>query len=90
MRTVNSMDYQPGCPAKSLAGQDKGRYYVILSLDGETVALVDGERRTQGNPKRKNRKHVQVDGHRLFPDFPVPDGQIRARLKDYVKRRSME
>ena len=52
--------YGPGCLARSLAGHDKGRLYVILGEDGEYVILTDGRIRTVDRPKRKNKKHVQL------------------------------
>ena len=71
MRTVNRMDYQPGCPARSLAGHDKDQYYVILSVDGDWVFLGDGRKRRQDNPKKKNKKHIQAancleNGHQVL------------------------
>ena len=54
------MDYQPGCPARSLAGHDKDQYYVIVSVDGDWVFLADGRRRCQEKPKKKNKKHIQI------------------------------
>ena len=55
------MDYQPGCPARSLAGHDKDQYYIILSVDKDQVFLTDGRRRTLAKPKKKNKKHIQAD-----------------------------
>lgn len=85
MRTVNRMDYQPGCLARSLAGRDKDQYYVILSVDGERVLLSDGRTRTQKHPKRKNKRHIQVVKSCLIGKFPVSDEEIYARLKSFVK-----
>ena len=79
------MDYQPGCLARSLAGHDKDQYYVILSVDGERVLLADGRTRTQGHPKRKNKKHIQPAKCPLIEKFPVTDDEIYARLKSYVR-----
>ncbi len=90
MRTVNRMDYQPGCLARSLAGHDKDQYYVILSVDGERVLLADGRTRTQGHPKRKNKKHIQLVKNSLVKEFPVSDEELYARLKSFVKCTSDE
>ena len=90
MRTVNRMDYQPGCLARSLAGHDKDQYYVILSVDGERVLLADGRTRTQGHPKRKNKKHIQLVKNCLVKEFPVSDEELYARLKSFVKCTSGE
>ena len=49
-----------GMLAKSKAGHDKGKVYVIYQLDETYVYLVDGQIRTTENPKKKKRKHVQI------------------------------
>ena len=46
--------------AKSKAGHDKGKVYVIYAIDETYVYLVDGKIRGIDKPKRKKRKHVQV------------------------------
>lgn len=76
---------QPGCPARSLAGHDKGEYFIILADDGEYVALADGKCRTAAKPKRKKKKHIQAGKQPLFTTFPVTDDQIRKELANYKK-----
>ena len=45
--------------ARSLAGHDKGRLYVVLAQEGDFVLLADGKNRPAEKPKRKKTKHVQ-------------------------------
>ena len=47
-------EYGTGCLVRSLAGHDKGTYYIIVREDARYVYLADGRK-----PKRKKRKHVQ-------------------------------
>lgn len=49
-----------GCFAKSLAGHDKGSWYVITKIYNEYVFLCDGKLKTVDKPKRKKIKHIQV------------------------------
>ncbi len=49
-----------GFMAASKAGHDRGKIYLIIREEEEYVYLVDGKSRTFENPKRKNRKHIQV------------------------------
>ena len=49
-----------GCMAISLAGHDKNEIYLIVREEKEYVYLADGRGRTCENPKRKNKKHIQV------------------------------
>ena len=55
---------QLGGAAQSIAGRDKGRFYVILGIEGDPLVLADGKYRPTARPKRKNGKHV-----RLVPTF---------------------
>ena len=52
--------FEVGMLAKSLAGHDFGKLYVIIKSEEEYVYLVDGITRTVDKPKRKKKKHVQV------------------------------
>lgn len=44
----------------SKRGRDKGRAFVIVSIEGEYLFLVDGSMRTLEKPKKKKAKHVQL------------------------------
>lgn len=55
---------EEGMLARSLAGHDQGRLYVIIRRDEEYVWLVDGILRTAERPKKKKIRHIQVI-HRL-------------------------
>lgn len=46
--------------AYSLAGHDKGKLYFIIKEEKDYFWLVDGEVRPLENPKKKNKKHVQI------------------------------
>ncbi len=79
------MNYEPGCPARSLAGHDKGQYYVILADEGEYVAVADGRSKTAAAPKRKNKKHIQAGKTPLSIGPSPTDETIRRELTNYVK-----
>ena len=55
------MEYSIGMFARSLAGHDKTKLYLISKIEGEYVYLVDGEIRTIDRPKKKKIKHIQID-----------------------------
>lgn len=52
----------------SLAGRDKGNYYLVCNFDGHFYFLTDGVHRGVNNPKKKNRRHLQHVG-RVAADF---------------------
>lgn len=49
-----------GCMAISLAGHDRDKIYLIVGEEKEYVYLADGRIRTCDDPKKKNRKHIQI------------------------------
>ena len=49
-----------GMLARSKAGHDKDKVYVIIDKDDTYVYLVDGNLRTLNKPKKKKWKHVQL------------------------------
>ena len=52
--------YMKGMLARSKAGHDAGKVYVIIDVDDTYVYLADGRIRTLERPKKKKKKHVQV------------------------------
>ena len=69
-----------GMLAKSKAGHDKDRIYVICDFDETYVYLVDGKTRTLAKPKKKKIKHVQVICKQECIDR-IDDICIKRRLK---------
>ncbi|MBP5231698.1 MAG: KOW domain-containing RNA-binding protein [Clostridia bacterium] len=74
--------------ALSTAGHDAGRFYLILSEDGDAVTLADGKHRKLSQPKRKNKKHVKrildPSGREILYDGPVlTDRYVRKWLNRF-------
>lgn len=51
---------EEGMFARSLAGHDRNRLYVIIRREAEYVWLVDGILRTLERPKKKKIRHIQI------------------------------
>ena len=49
------MEYRPGMLAKSLAGHDQNKIYIIIQEDEYNVFLSDGKNRTLDNLKKKKK-----------------------------------
>ena len=49
--------YEAGMLARSKAGHDKAKMYIIKEVDDTYVYLVDGRIRTLVHPKKKKKKH---------------------------------
>lgn len=53
------MELRVGQYAKSKAGRDKDKIYVIIRIEEEYVYLVDGLFKPIHKPKKKKIKHIQ-------------------------------
>lgn len=57
---MTERELKPGQIVRSLAGRDKGRYFVVLEVRGDNYALVaDGDLRRVEKAKKKNLKHLE-------------------------------
>lgn len=74
-----------GALAKSLAGHDKGDFFVIMEETDEYVLLVDGKLRPFKKPKRKNKKHIQVICKGLDHKEKLTDEEIRRLIRCYKR-----
>ena len=76
---------------RSKAGRDKGRFMIVVGiLDGDHVALCDGDLRKIASPKKKKIKHLaktnKVLYHikdRLLSGQKVQNAEIRKALSAY-------
>ena len=53
-------EFVRGMLARSKAGHDIGKLYVVMDVDTEYVYLADGVSRTVDKTKKKKRKHIQI------------------------------
>lgn len=53
------MDFKKGDLVMAVNGREKGEYFVIKDITGNTALLVNGKSRTLNNPKLKNLKHIK-------------------------------
>ena len=53
------MELRKGMMAISKAGHDKDSWYIVLNIEGNKAALVNGENRSMDRPKEKKLKHLQ-------------------------------
>ena len=54
-KVVNSGDV-----VLSKAGRDKGKCFLVVSVNGKIATIVDGRNRKVNFPKKKNIKHLEV------------------------------
>lgn len=70
--------------ARSKAGHDSGKIYVIIAENSAYVYLVDGRIRTLSRPKRKKKKHIQII-HENYDVHNIDDVGIKRILKEWKK-----
>ena len=76
--------WEIGMLAKSLAGHDKNKIYVIAAIDEAYVYLVDGKCKTFDKMKRKKRMHVQLIKEK-YSIVEADDASVRSILEKYTK-----
>ena len=76
--------YEAGMLARSKAGHDKAKMYIIKEVDDTYVYLVDGRIRTLVHLKKKKKKHVQIV-HGTYNMKELDDAGIRKLIKDWMK-----
>ena len=81
-----------GMLAVSRAGHDRRRLYVILREEDEYVYLADGRNRTVKEPKKKNKKHIQVIKKVRMeqPAGGYSDLEIKKTIKMYQEEANVE
>lgn len=86
-----------GMFAVSKAGHDKDTIYLIVREEAEYVYLADGKYKTLENPKKKNKKHIQIIKkksddmlrEKLINEQPVYNEEIRKAIGGIVCQRQM-
>lgn len=76
--------YETGMLARSQAGHDTSKVYVIMNLDDTYVYLADGRIRTMEHLKKKKKKHVQII-KRKYDLSDITDVKIKRILKEWNK-----
>lgn len=78
---IKTEGYKEGMLARSKAGHDAGRLYMIIRTEEEYVYLADGRLRTLDRLKKKKKKHVQII-NREYDTTDLTDIRIKQLLKE--------
>lgn len=89
-------EFETGMLAVSKAGHDKGKLYVVLKADPQFVYLADGKNRSVDRPKKKKRKHIQINYYipgilkqTLEAKQKLEDEQIKKAIKEYKNQQEV-
>ncbi len=81
-------DFYPSAFVKSVAGRDKDRIFIVMSLcDQRHVFISDGRMRRVEKPKKKKIKHLKLlgqhsefIGNKLAEDGRVSNSDVREEI----------
>ena len=79
------MKLEPGMLARSKAGHDRDRVYVIIETEDEYVYVADGELRPLRHMKRKNSRHLQPILKMRLEGKPDDEG-IRRIIREFIRQ----
>ena len=77
--------YSAGNLVRSLAGHDKDSISIIIREEGSFAFVADGRLRTIGQPKRKNKKHVQPIRRKQGGEILRTDEAVKKAIQSYIK-----
>lgn len=79
------MKLKPGMLARSKAGHDKDRIYVVICTEDEFVYVADGDLRPIRHVKRKNVRHLQPVLKMCLEGEP-DDAAVRGLIREYTRQ----
>lgn len=89
-------DYNIGQIVFSKCGRDKGRPFIVISIEEAYVHIVDGRVRKLAKPKLKKHIHIQKTNttiesikQKLIEENTLTDSDIRKALDNYLKNASI-
>ena len=92
------VEYRKGYFARSKAGHDKGKIYIIIEEtitsgngNGDFVMVADCETKTVEKPKKKRKKHLQIVLHgdemileKLANEQEIRNTDIKQAIENYI------
>ena len=85
-----------GMLASSKTGRDKDAVYIIIKEEQEYVYLANGLNRRLSNPKKKNKRHIQIIKKMIDPAFAkriyegsADDLEIRMYIKNWHEKQEV-
>ncbi|HCX65467.1 MAG TPA: RNA-binding protein [Eubacteriaceae bacterium] len=82
-----------GQVVRSNAGRDKGRFFIVVSIEDERyVSIADGDLRKADKKKRKKRKHLAKTNHvnrtiqqKYESGLKVSNADLRRALENFKR-----
>ena len=80
------MNYHRGTVVRSKAGHDKGSFYAVVSLEGNSAYVADGQKKTTAEPKLKKLVHLAFTKTVLSEQTMNNDNKIQKELAPFNER----
>ena len=71
---------EQGRVVRSIAGHDKGDFFVVVKDEGNFVLLCNGKERKLQSPKKKNKRHIAVTSLTMSDTEMQTDCRLRRNL----------
>ena len=78
---MQSHQLKKGQIVRSIAGRDKGKFYLIVAWEDDIVWVADGRQKTLSKPKRKNLSHLWCTKDVVLCE---DDATVRATLDAFL------
>ena len=75
------MNIQKGSIVRAKSGHDKGRFFLVLSTEGNYAFIADGKTRRLEKPKKKNILHLAATNI-IYTGSAETNPQIKRILSD--------
>ena len=89
-------EFQIGQIVFSKCGRDQEKPFIVVSIEGEYVYLVDGKLRKVDKPKLKKKKHVQQTHtviewikQKIIEENRLTNSDVRKALENYLGQSSV-
>ena len=76
------MNIIQGSVVKSVAGHDKGLYFIVVKAENGYVYIANGKERKLETAKRKNIKHISITGDMIELE-ELTNKKLRKLLKNF-------
>lgn len=78
-----STEINKGCVVMSLAGRDKGHFFIVLDVRDNYAYIIDGKLRRTESPKKKKIKHLKYSGK-------VSDDRLLYKISEKILPENIE
>ena len=80
------MNFQRGTVVRAKAGHDKGSFYAVVAVNGDSALVADGRKKTAAAPKCKKLIHLAFTKTVLSEQTMNDDSKISQALRPFEEK----